>query len=1073
MHLSDTERRELLTRAQSDEHTRLHRIDSALAQHQSTALGHLLQRLRERHDQLRKNLPPVPDRDLPASISFDPATFELRAKITVSLMSYQRAMVLTAQCRRGEVTDYDSFGKGTPLHTLAFVDGLLVALSAPDHGLRQQLEAVLGLQPWQRTLSALDALLAQPKVTRAPQKQMVSWRVRTLGWDGADIEPYAHKALKTGGYSAGAAVTIDKLRREHENYELIAQDQEVLRVEATFSEKTAHEHERQTVALLRALRDHPRVFLHRRLEIVPISIKEEMLTIEVEETDDAVYLKPYIGEFPVTLSERLTESGFVIDEERNHVSIFSLSADQKALLALLTREEHTFPKNAQVELEERLHRLQRFTDVKLPSSWRGEAGEAIHHPLLRLTRRGSILDIDVLVRPVPGGALHRAGRGPQEVVGVANGERRFVHRDFVAEKRERAALVARLELEIDDTEDTTSVVGDPHILRVLMRLRDERHATVEWTGDPLHVHKRVEAGRVKLAVKKRTDWFGIEGKVQIDDRTVGLAVILDALRRGDKVVKLSEDRWIQLEDKLRESLTQLAEASRDSVITPQAEPLMRELEEQGVDVKLDKKFAELRARLLAIDTSVVDLPANFQAELRPYQHEGFQWLCRLEAWGVGGILADDMGLGKTVQTLAMLVRRAALGPALVIVPTSLSTNWLREASRFAPTLRVVDWRLQRDISTLGAGDVLLATYGLVTTSAAELQRHKFATLIIDEAQHIKNPDTLRSKAIFALQADWRLALSGTPIENHLSDMWSLFRAVAPEYFGSWEQFRSRFAMPIERQGNTDRRRILSRLVRPFVLRRTKAKVLSDLPSKTDIDVLVELSDEEKQLYEQARLAGIGRIRAAAKSQHKNDARFVALAALTALRRLVCHPRLYDQTSTLSSAKLESFMGLAENLGESHHRALVFSQFTSHLALVRAALDTAGISYQYLDGSTPPKERTQVVDAFQRGEGQMFLISLKAGGLGLNLTTADYVIHMDPWWNPAVEDQASARAHRIGQQRPVTVYRLIAAGTVEEQIVAMHRGKRELAEALLGDENDVANANLSPDQILSLLETRLV
>jgi SNF2 family DNA or RNA helicase len=366
---------------------------------------------------------------------------------------------------------------------------------------------------------------------------------------------------------------------------------------------------------------------------------------------------------------------------------------------------------------------------------------------------------------------------------------------------------------------------------------------------------------------------------------------------------------------------------------------------------------------------------------------------------------------------------------------------------------------------LGPGDVLLASYGLLTRETSPFDKVHIATLVIDEAQAIKNADTQRAKSMRAIKADWTIALTGTPLENHLADLWSLFRVVTPGFLGSWDRFRDRFATPIERHASTEKRRLLSRLVRPFLLRRTKSKVLSDLPAKTDIDVNVELSDGEKALYEQARLAAVARIKKA-----DGDARFIALAALTTLRRLVCHPRLYDAQSTLSSSKLETFLRMLDELRENHHRALVFSQFTSHLALIQEALDARGITYQYLDGQTPERERSKRVDAFQRGEGLVFLVSLKAGGTGLNLTAADFVFHLDPWWNPAVEEQASSRAHRMGQTRPVTVYRLIARGTVEEKIVALHRDKRELAEALIG-ETDSASKVMGANEIISLLQER--
>ena len=295
-----------------------------------------------------------------------------------------------------------------------------------------------------------------------------------------------------------------------------------------------------------------------------------------------------------------------------------------------------------------------------------------------------------------------------------------------------------------------------------------------------------------------------------------------------------------------------------------------------------------------------------------------------------------------------------------------------------------------------------------------------------------------------LQADFRVALTGTPVENHLGELWNLFRVISPGLLGTWPQFRERFAAPIERDQSAERRAALGRVLRPFMLRRTKESVLPELPPLTELNRLVSLSAAERELYETARLAAATAITAA---QSPNQ-RFAVLSCLTRLRRLSCHPRLVHDAWTGAASKLDAFLALVEELRATGHRALVFSQFTDHLGLVREALSARGISIIYLDGSTPLDERARAVESFQRGEGDLFLISLKAGGTGLNLTAADHVIHLDPWWNPAVEDQATDRAHRIGQSRPVTVIRLIAQGTIEEAVLALHAEKRELAEGLL-------------------------
>jgi SNF2 family DNA or RNA helicase len=374
------------------------------------------------------------------------------------------------------------------------------------------------------------------------------------------------------------------------------------------------------------------------------------------------------------------------------------------------------------------------------------------------------------------------------------------------------------------------------------------------------------------------------------------------------------------------------------------------------------------------------------------------------------------------------------------------------------------------LSRLRKSDVVIASYGLLVRDAEALAARRFATLVLDEAQALKNANTRRARAARKLDAGFRIAMSGTPFENHLGELWSLFAIIFPGLLGSWEQFRERFATPIERGKDpshaSQARAALARVLRPFLLRRTKQEVARELPSRTEIDVPVVLSKEEWELYEDARLAAVAELDRQGKGVRDTQRRFQVLAALTRLRLLASHPRLYDGRSAVASSKLRRLLELLDELRSEGHRVLVFSQFTSHLALVREELDRAGYRSLYLDGATAAGQRAKLIAQFQAGAADVFLLSLKAGGTGINLTAADYVIHLDPWWNPAVEDQATDRAHRIGQDRPVTVYRLIARGTIEEQILALHGDKRALVAGVL-DGSDAA-ARLTTQDLLALL-----
>ena len=397
----------------------------------------------------------------------------------------------------------------------------------------------------------------------------------------------------------------------------------------------------------------------------------------------------------------------------------------------------------------------------------------------------------------------------------------------------------------------------------------------------------------------------------------------------------------------------------------------------------------------------------------------------------------------------------------------MCANWLTEARRFAPTLRLMPFGgadRQAQLADLGPFDLVVASYGLLHQEAALLSAVAWQTVVLDEAQAIKNSTTRRSQAAMHLQAQFRLITTGTPIENHLGEFFTLFHFINPGLLGSRERFNERFAAPIERHNDREAGRRLKKLIQPFILRRLKAQVLEELPPRTEVLLEVELSPEETAFYEALRRQALERIETEAGAGGHQRMRI--LAEITRLRQACCHPRLVLPESTLPGAKLALFAEVVGELLDNGHKALVFSQFVGHLALIRAYLDEHAIPYRYLDGSTPARERQREVEAFQAGQGDLFLISLKAGGLGLNLTAADYVIHMDPWWNPAVEDQASDRAHRIGQQRPVTVYRLVARNTIEEKIVRLHGEKRDLADSLL--EGTDASGRISADDLLRLI-----
>ncbi len=474
-----------------------------------------------------------------------------------------------------------------------------------------------------------------------------------------------------------------------------------------------------------------------------------------------------------------------------------------------------------------------------------------------------------------------------------------------------------------------------------------------------------------------------------------------------------------------------------------------------------KRLRALQRKLAQFSgVEAVKPPPTLKADLRHYQEEGLGWLQFLRQFQLGGILADDMGLGKTVQTLAHLLveRRArrAEHPSLIVAPTSVLANWKKEAERFAPVLKVLLLQgpgRSEHFEAIPEHDLILTSYALLPRDAETLSAHRYHFVILDEAQYIKNPASRATQAVFDLKANHRLCLTGTPIENHLGELWSLFHFLMPGFLGDRESFQRHWRRPIEREDHTLKRDLLIQRVSPLILRRTRGQVLKELPPRTDIVESIDLHPSQANLYEVIRAAMDKRVREAIRAKGLARSQIVVLDALLKLRQVCCDPRLLKIDSARKakhSAKLDHFRDLVRNLVQEGRRILVFSQFTSMLALIHDVLEEEKIGRLALTGDTPGAERQKLIDRFQSEDIPLFLISLKAGGAGLNLTAADTVIHFDPWWNPAVEEQATGRAHRMGQTNPVFVYRLITKGTIEERILELQQRKAAVARAILGD-----------------------
>ncbi len=775
---------------------------------------------------------------------------------------------------------------------------------------------------------------------------------------------------------------------------------------------------------------------------------------------------------------------FLVDPGAGRCDIALLEPRWQALVDALLFCPGPLPPEGAEQLLRRLHLLQPEIEVDLPPELRGEIRPAQPGVVFRLTPKSGDqaagLWVELAVRPLGAGPRWAPGEGPELLLHQEDGRRMSVQRDFEGEReRARAALVAvgllpegepaRLfRFDVSDQQQALEIVS-----RLQAGLAD---VVTEWPADTWKL-RSVRRADLRVKVDTRNDWLAVEGGAELDGHTVPLAALVEALRKGQRYLPLGPHKFALIEAELRSRLEAAMDhlhPTRAGVELPAAAaPALDDLVADPASLSYGGTARARIERLRLAQQHDPVVPAGLRATLRPYQLAGFRWMARLAAAGVGACLADDMGLGKTVQVLAVLLERARHGPVLVVAPTSVIQVWMQQAARFAPDLRVRRYGgpdRQKALEGLGPGDLVIASYGVVVRDTARLGETTWAALILDEAQAIKNPRSNRARAVRALPADWRLALSGTPIENHLGELWSLFRVVAPAVLGGWDWFRERFASPIERAGDQGRRDALARVLGPFLLRRTKQAVAPELPPRLEVERFVELEPEARRLYEQIRLASLANLGpaglAARLAAGDDGHRFQILAALTRLRQLACHPRLLDDSSPLGSSKLDALIELLTTQKETGHPALVFSQFTRLLDLAEPRIAAAGLRVVRLDGSTSLEERERRVATFQAGGADVFLISLRAGGFGLTLTAADTVIHLDPWWNPAVEDQATDRTHRIGQDKPVTVVRLVARGTVEEAVLALHTRKRALASGIL--DNAAAGGPLDAQDLLALL-----
>ena len=835
------------------------------------------------------------------------------------------------------------------------------------------------------------------------------------------------------------------------------------------------------------LADTDKVLLQKRIsEFVPVSVRKERAYLSIERQGDALALSSNVkmGKYVYSLT-----SPWVVKESETSFVVIELSEyEQKAYSALL--KLGPIPAAGEAKLKEFITAVSSRIEVHSDLI---EGGSTLEHVrgeatiVLRLAPRHGSFEMSCSVQPLRGGKLRFfPGEGKTVIFDEKEGVRYQVERDIETETVRFQILSDFAESELNILlANETQTIEIEDVLRLMEfvaahQADNEEFYAIEWLeGAKVSIKQAANEDTYSVGLRTKQNWFEVEGELQLDEKTIlsaaELLKLMQANMVGKRFVRLNDTEFLALNERLAKQLSsvqQLAQVRKNSVVIPRFEiGLLGELMANPQTIlREDKGVRTLLEKIDRAAQMTIEVPKELQAMLRAYQEDGYRWMMRLAEWGAGACLADDMGLGKTVQTIAVLLARAKKGASLVVAPASVVYNWQNEILRFAPTLNVqvfneADDRAQL-IEKAGNYDVVLTTYGLLVREAEMLAGKAWNVVCLDEAHTIKNRATKMSQAAMSLKAEVRIALTGTPLQNYLSELWNLFQFINPGLLGSFETFSHDFITPIEAEHNKQRQALLRRMLQPFLLRRTKAEVIDELPEKTEIIRRIELSADERIAYEALRIEAQQMVDQAQKVDMN------VLASITRLRQAACSLDLVPNGTTVANnggSKLADFTELISQIVTGGNRVLVFSQFTSFLHMAQQAVGKE-ITTFYLDGSTPLVKRKEMVEAFQRGEAQVFFISLKAGGLGLNLTGANYVLHLDPWWNPAIEQQATDRAYRIGQKRNVTVYHLIAADTIEEKILRLHKTKRDLADALLHDQNTTHALTLS-DLKLLLSETQ--
>ena len=933
-------------------------------------------------------------------------------------------------------------------------------------------------QKWEQVLDELSKRL-NLSISLAESSVRLIWDLRlNLEEHNLKLIPKEQQKLKNGTWSVGKPLSLDVYFEEINPFPNYFSDKDKLIYKILQrSRPWLSGAVDQSWDILSALINCPNVFLNENFDS-PVEILEGNPVLMLRSKEEGLYFA-----FQPTYEN---ESIKPVLENDKRLRIYRFSKNQVTAAEILN-EQQVYPISSLNRIKEILSALSVIMPVhstiegtKTITPIASIASSSLIYAQLEPIGNG--LKVRFMTKPFgPNGPGFIPGYGDSDVFTEIAGQNLHTKRDLSLESKLYDEVINSYpELSYEISMDCTAVFNTPEeSLELLLRLKDVQNLVIEWPENT-KPKKVISANFSNFSFKVRNlnDWFSLEGELKIDENhVIDLQKILKNYQKGNRFIQIDDDQFLAITEDFKKQIEDLQAFTisdgQQNLFHNSLIKIMDDILSKGGQISFDRNWHEMLNHLKHASEKTFEIPPEFKAELRNYQVDGYMWLSRMAYLGMGSCLADDMGLGKTIEALSIITARSSIGAAFVLAPTSVCSNWYNECKRFAPSLNPILFA-QSDrkevIKNLSPNDLIICSYGVLQREIEDLSQINWSTVVLDEAQAIKNMATNRSQAAMLLKGKFKMLMTGTPIENHLGELWNLFRFLNPGLLGSINSFNEKFAIPIQSFNDKKAHERLKKLVQPFILRRTKDQVLKDLPPRTEVTLNVDLSPEEADLYESLRREALDKINNT-KNTKTDSKPMIVLAEIMRLRRLCCNPSLVMPNMHIQSSKLALLENITEELLASGHKALIFSQFVDHLTIIKKFFDEKGYKYQYLDGSTTIRARNKAIKDFQNGEGDFFLISLKAGGQGINLTAADYVIHMDPWWNPAVEDQASDRAHRIGQTKPVTIYKLITTNTIEEKIVQLHSKKKDLADGLL-DGTDITG-RISTNELISLINNSAI